>query len=80
MGRLDNKVAIITGASQGIGEMTARIFVKEGAKVILASRNEELGKTIEANLGGSAVFFKLDVTDYYNWKDCIAFTKKLLVN
>ena len=76
MGRLDNKVAIITGAAQGIGETTARLFVKEGACVVIADMNETIGNQVAERLGEKAAFFKLDVSDYQNWKDCIAFTTK----
>ncbi|QIQ20586.1 glucose 1-dehydrogenase [Zophobihabitans entericus] len=76
MGRLTNKVAIITGAAQGIGECTARIFIKEGAKVVIADLNEEAGKKVAADLGANAAYFKLDVSNYQNWVDCVAFTKK----
>lgn len=76
MGRLENKVAIITGAAQGIGECTARLFVQEGAKVVIADLNEKKGQAVANSLGENARFFKLNVTDYQNWKDCIAFTKE----
>lgn len=74
MGRLDNKVAIITGGTAGIGESTARIFAREGAKVVVCGRNENAGRKIVEEIGDSAAFFKLDVTDYANWKECIDFT------
>lgn len=61
-GRLVGKVAIITGATSGIGEGTAERFVKEGAQVVLAGRTEEKGKAIAARLGRNAVFCKSDVT------------------
>jgi len=59
--RLDGKVAIITGATSGIGEVTAEIFVAEGARVILAGRTEDKGKMIAERLGDNAVFQKTDV-------------------
>ena len=65
MGQLDNKVAIVTGASSGIGEATARALAKEGAKVVLAARRkdrlEELRQVIESN-GGQALVVETDVT------------------
>lgn len=79
MGRLDNKVAIITGGSQGIGATTVRLFVKEGAKVVIADINEKAGRELEAELNKeekNAAFFKLDVTNYANWQETIEFTKE----
>lgn len=61
---LKDKVAIITGASSGIGKATAELFVKEGAKVVLSDVNEEAGTALEKQLnknGNVAVFLKADV-------------------
>ncbi len=66
MNQLDDKIAVITGATSGIGEATARRFVKAGAKVIIAGRNEERGQRLESEIGDSkrlAEFIHVDVTD-----------------
>jgi NAD(P)-dependent dehydrogenase (short-subunit alcohol dehydrogenase family) len=60
-GRLDNKVAVITGATSGIGEATARLFVAEGARVVVAGRSVERGERLAAELGEHAFFFRADV-------------------
>jgi NAD(P)-dependent dehydrogenase (short-subunit alcohol dehydrogenase family) len=60
-GRLDSKVAVITGGTSGIGEATARRFVAEGARVVIAGRSEQRGKALADELGEQAVFFRADV-------------------
>jgi 3-oxoacyl-[acyl-carrier protein] reductase len=60
--RLKDKVAIITGAGQGIGEAYARRFAREGAKVVVADINEEKGRAVAASIGGDAVFEPVDVS------------------
>ena len=63
MGRLQNKVAIITGSTSGMGADTARAFVREGAKVVVTGRNTARGEAIAGELGGEhAVFVAADVT------------------
>jgi len=61
--RLQGKVAIITGAGQGIGEAYAHRFAKEGATVVVADVNAEKGEAVARALGGGAVFERVDVSD-----------------
>lgn len=53
MGALDNKVAIVTGAGRGIGAATARLFAREGARVVLASRSEEELNRVAGEITGA---------------------------
>ena len=62
MARLEGRVAVITGAASGIGEGTARRFVKEGARVVIADVQEGKGKAVAESLGERARFVKCDVT------------------
>lgn len=61
MQKLENKVAIITGATSGMGKAIAQIFIANGAKVILSGRDEERGKALEKELGEHAIFSAGDV-------------------
>lgn len=65
MGKLQDKVAVITGGASGIGAATARLFVSEGAKVVLVDLNEEKGKAFEEELkaqNAEALFVKANIT------------------
>ncbi|GGY90515.1 SDR family NAD(P)-dependent oxidoreductase [Novosphingobium colocasiae] len=72
MGRLSGKVAIITGASQGMGEAHARNFVAEGAKVILTDIQTELGEKLAAELGENALFIQHNVASEEAWQAVLA--------
>jgi NAD(P)-dependent dehydrogenase (short-subunit alcohol dehydrogenase family) len=63
MGRLKGKIALITGGNSGIGLATARLFVAEGAKVILTGRNQKALNAAAEELGPNAAIFKMDVLD-----------------
>ena len=67
MGRLAGKVAIVTGAAQGMGEAHARLFAREGAKVILTDINREGGEALAAELGEHALFVDHDVSKSADW-------------
>jgi len=69
MGRLSGKVCIITGAAQGMGEATARLFASEGATVALGDVNVDKGSAVAQDLGGAAFFQRLDVSSDENWKE-----------
>ena len=72
MSRLAGKVAIITGAAQGMGAAHAKLFVENGAKVVLTDLNEEKGHAFAAELGENAIFVKQNVTSEEDWATVIA--------
>ena len=74
MTRLDGKVAIVTGASQGMGEAHARTFAREGAKVILTDVNESRGQEIAEELGSNAHFVRHDVSRGGDWDEVVGET------
>jgi 3(or 17)beta-hydroxysteroid dehydrogenase len=69
---LSNKVAVVTGGADGIGEGIARIFSGYGAQVVIADIQEEKGEALAAELGGNASFVLLDVTDPGGWNNLVA--------
>jgi 3alpha(or 20beta)-hydroxysteroid dehydrogenase len=76
MKKLEGKVAIITGAAQGMGASHAELFVKEGAKVVLTDLNEEKGKELASKLAPNAIFVKHNVTNADDWANVIAAAEK----
>jgi len=84
MGRIDDKIVVVTGAASGIGKAIAELFVKEGAKVVVSDIQDELGQNLARSLGNNATFVHADVrleddvkgmidraVDSYGRLDCI---------
>jgi len=72
--RLEGKVALISGGARGMGAEEARIFAREGAKVIIGDISEKDGKAVEAQIseaGGQALFVRLDVTEESDWTNAV---------
>jgi len=71
MNRLDGKIAIITGGSKGLGEADARLFIAEGATVILTDIDDAAGEKIAAELGPKAEYQHHDVRNEERWIELI---------
>src|SRR5262245_42997323 len=76
MGMVDGKIAIITGATSGIGARTAELFVAEGANVVFSGRRQAEGAAVAARLGRKAQFIQADATREADWQRLIDHTLK----
>ena len=77
MGKLDGKVALISGGARGQGAAEARLFSQEGAKVVLCDILDDQGQQVEAEineLGGDALYIHLDVANESEWESAVAAT------
>jgi 3alpha(or 20beta)-hydroxysteroid dehydrogenase len=76
MGRLDGKVALVTGAARGQGEAEARLFVAEGARVVVTDVLDDQGRALAAELGDAACWTHLEVADEAGWTAAVALAEE----
>ena len=77
MPRLEGKIAIVTGAARGMGEVEARLFAEEGATVVVCDVTDDPGQRVADDIvsgGGSAEYAHLNVTDEENWRQVVSDT------
>jgi NAD(P)-dependent dehydrogenase (short-subunit alcohol dehydrogenase family) len=72
MGRLDRKVALVTGAAHGIGEGIGQSFVAEGAAVIFSDIDDERGKEVAGSVGAGGQYWHLDVREEVEWENVVS--------
>ncbi|MDP3893721.1 SDR family NAD(P)-dependent oxidoreductase [Nocardioides sp.] len=72
MGRLENKIAVVTGGAQGQGAAIVRAFVAEGARVVIADVADEPGKELATEIGANALFVHHDVSSEESWRAVVA--------
>lgn len=72
MAELENKTAIVTGGSKGIGQGIVEAFLREGTRVVIADVDDQAGKTLIDQLGGQASYVHMDVTKEEDWQKLFA--------
>ncbi len=77
MSRLANKVALVTGGADGIGAGIVRLFIEEGAQVIVADINRDKGETLAGSLGNNCHFVSLDVTEPDSWRAAMVIAEEV---
>ncbi len=65
--RLENKIALVTGAAKGIGKAVAELFAKEGATVLVSDIDDDLGAAVSSDIGGLSEYIHLDVSSESEW-------------
>src|SRR5262245_58596603 len=75
MGRLDGKIALISGGARGMGASHARLIVAEGGKAVIGDILDAEGEALAKTLGANAAYIHLDVTKYSDWEAAVALAK-----
>jgi 3(or 17)beta-hydroxysteroid dehydrogenase len=74
MGRVQGKVAIVTGGASGVGKEDVLLLAREGARVVVTDVNEEAGQALAKQIGDAALFLKHDIASEDDWKRVVAST------
>ena len=77
MNRLEKKVALVTGGARGLGAAAVRTMIKEGARVVFGDVLDAEGEALQKELGDSAVFVHMDVTEQSDWNAAIERAEKI---